>query len=428
MGGREVTTQTEWSAGQRATIYEEMEQILADRAFRSSKRCQALFRRVVEHALTGDQEGFKERTLGVEVFGRETDYDTATDPIVRMTANEIRKRLAQRYQESDRTHQVKIRLKAGAYLPQFDFDDSDQHEIATEPEVREETADHPAAETVRQISEPAQQSLEAGLRINWRWMGGVAIALSILAFVLLAVPSDLFYSRDYVVFKPLLLSNAPVTLCISDSDPLVNVDVKGNSQWPIIANMIASREAPSSTGPATPTPTTPLADADVAHKITGWLATHGEPSVLRSSSSVRMRDLRQGPVVLIGAFNPWSLILLSNLRFSIRVDPNGHAKWIQDSQNPSKRDWTVDSSTTNIAVDYAVVSRFYDTETGQWILAVGGLWPFGTEAASDLLTDRSFVKSIPGALRSNKNFQMVVKTSVINGSAGEPEVVAVYTW
>jgi hypothetical protein len=141
-----------------------------------------------------------------------------------------------------------------------------------------------------------------------------------------------------------------------------------------------------------------------------------------------MRDLRQGPVVLIGAFNPWSLILLSNLRFSIRVDPNGHAKWIQDSQNPSKRDWTVDSSTTNIAVDYAVVSRFYDTETGQWILAVGGLWPFGTEAASDLLTDRSFVKSIPGALRSNKNFQMVVKTSVINGSAGEPEVVAVYTW
>ena len=41
----------------------------------------------------------KERTLGVEVFGRPPDYDTNADPVVRVTAAEIRKKIAQFYHE-----------------------------------------------------------------------------------------------------------------------------------------------------------------------------------------------------------------------------------------------------------------------------------------------------------------------------------------
>jgi len=66
-------------------------------AVRNSKRYPPLFRFVVESALQDQTDPLKERLLGVQVFGREPDYDTNLDPIVRYTAGEVRKRIAQYY-------------------------------------------------------------------------------------------------------------------------------------------------------------------------------------------------------------------------------------------------------------------------------------------------------------------------------------------
>ena len=63
-----------------------------------SKRFPIFLRFVVEQTLAENEENIKERTLGIEIFGRDASYDTAPDPIVRVTASEIRKRVAQYYQ------------------------------------------------------------------------------------------------------------------------------------------------------------------------------------------------------------------------------------------------------------------------------------------------------------------------------------------
>jgi len=52
----------------------------------------------VEQTLAGNEDNLKERTLGVEVFHRTPDYDTNLDPVVRLCAGEVRKRIAQYYQ------------------------------------------------------------------------------------------------------------------------------------------------------------------------------------------------------------------------------------------------------------------------------------------------------------------------------------------
>ena len=75
-----------WSEPQRDAVAEEMNRILDHPTFKSSKQCVALLHYLIEHVLDGNHEGVKERTLGVEVFGRDPDYDTNTDPIVRRTA------------------------------------------------------------------------------------------------------------------------------------------------------------------------------------------------------------------------------------------------------------------------------------------------------------------------------------------------------
>src|SRR5271154_6805009 len=103
----------------RAAIEEQLERLLSNRHFSHSRRFPAFLRFVVEKTLSGSTDQLKERTLGIEIFGRHADYDTSSDPIVRVTAAEIRKRIAQYYQEPDHEVELRISLDAGSYVPQF---------------------------------------------------------------------------------------------------------------------------------------------------------------------------------------------------------------------------------------------------------------------------------------------------------------------
>ena len=100
-------------------VLRQLERILANPLFKHSKRYPLLFRFVVERALEGRSHQLKERTLGVEVFGRDPDYDTNLDPVVRIAAGEIRKRIAQYYHEPGHEHEMRIDLPCGSYVPNF---------------------------------------------------------------------------------------------------------------------------------------------------------------------------------------------------------------------------------------------------------------------------------------------------------------------
>src|SRR3984957_16592701 len=110
-----------FSQEERSAIRPQLERILANPLFKNSKRYPNLLRYVVEHTLEGSPGELKERTLGVEVFGREPNYDTNADPVVRATAGEIRKRIAQYYHEHGRENEIRIDLSPGSYVPEFEL-------------------------------------------------------------------------------------------------------------------------------------------------------------------------------------------------------------------------------------------------------------------------------------------------------------------
>ena len=62
---------------ERVAVREQLEKLLLDSHFSSSKRYPSFLRFVLEHTLAGESELLKERTLGIEIFGRPPDYDTA---------------------------------------------------------------------------------------------------------------------------------------------------------------------------------------------------------------------------------------------------------------------------------------------------------------------------------------------------------------
>jgi hypothetical protein len=101
-----------------AQVREHLDVILASDEFCSSRRASGLMQHLVERALTGDADSLKERLLGVDIFHRRSDYDTSTDSIVRVTANDVRRRLAQFYTRHP-VQPVRISLPLGSYIPDF---------------------------------------------------------------------------------------------------------------------------------------------------------------------------------------------------------------------------------------------------------------------------------------------------------------------
>ena len=79
-------------------------------------------------------------------------------------------------------------------------------------------------------------------------------------------------------------------------------------------------------------------------RLAGLLQAKGKPYHIRGESSTTFEDVRDGPVVLIGAFNnDWSMRLMGPRRFSF--ERSGNTFWIKDHQNPSDQSHAVNYAT-----------------------------------------------------------------------------------
>jgi serine/threonine-protein kinase len=71
-----------------------LKKILASRAFKRCDSLRRLLQFTVEQAIEGKGDRLKEYVLGVEVFARGKEFDPRIDPIVRVQAGKLRRRLA----------------------------------------------------------------------------------------------------------------------------------------------------------------------------------------------------------------------------------------------------------------------------------------------------------------------------------------------
>jgi hypothetical protein len=105
---------------QEDAVRAEIGRLLESPAFRTSKRCREFLEYIVEHTMYGSNGALKERSLGVALFQLPQDFDTGQHTIVRVTANEVRKKLAQHYlAENGSSHAVRIDLPPGSYSVEF---------------------------------------------------------------------------------------------------------------------------------------------------------------------------------------------------------------------------------------------------------------------------------------------------------------------
>lgn len=397
-----------WSDAQRSAVREEMNRILSHPTFSTSNRCIALLRFIVKQVKLGEESDLKERTLGIEVFGREADYDVGTDPIVRRVASEVRKRLAQYYQEEPNGHSVKIHLLRGSYIPEFEFLTEAHRKLSAEQ-----------AWSLSTVVQAEKSSAQLRIFHRSRWW-----ALVVAGFLLATAAGSLLWRSGRLrspierVWKPLLDSDGAIIVCLAD-------DSRPDGKFP------ANAQRPSSDLPAKAL----FHDLRVGNSITSLLSRLNKRSELRPTSVLKYSDFQQNTIVLIGMNNPWLRMILANQRYRVHFDPMTRDRWVQDMQNPSKRDWKIDGVQGVQGdldplpqADYAVITRIFNEETGQWILALSGLEGYATQAAGELVTNPEMARKIPLRISTKGNFQIVLRTSLVGTEPGPIEIVAVHTW
>src|SRR5271157_3170644 len=117
-------------------IREALGDVLQSAPFRNTRQCQSFLKYIVEHTLAGESDLLRERVIGTEVFGRSHDYEPGDDPVVRVRAAEVRKKLAQYYQDQPDSP-VRIDVPPGSYKAVFQWKAAQQTTpVSPKPGVR----------------------------------------------------------------------------------------------------------------------------------------------------------------------------------------------------------------------------------------------------------------------------------------------------
>lgn len=406
-------------------IRSELARIIASPAFSASKRCQQFLNYVCAKSLNGESTSLKERTIAVDVFGRNLQADLGEDTIVRVGAREVRKRLTQFYGSPEGVKSpIRIALPSGSYVPDFRF-----------------------AESEAPLSEPAALPTAEPPRHSRRTLL-VTAGATVLIGAAAAVVTQVLPNRTdetHVAFEKFWapVFSSPEPLLVAVGHPLVYhpsarairlsegrlpaLPVPG--QRPIQAS---PDELDGSDLVPVQNQYVGFGDMVVGTEVAGMLARRSHTTRVRLASSVPFADLRQNRSLLIGAItNRWTMELSRDWRFRFIRNADMSYSIVDTQANPPVHYRNALSDDGSVSEDYLLLSRVVRSNAGGLQIVAAGIKQFGTEAAGRVLTDpahlSSFLKKLPAGWESS-NLQLLLHVKVIGNTPDQPELLAAHVW
>ncbi len=294
------------SAPNPITVRGQLERLLAHPLFTNSKRYPVLLAYAVEQTLLGHANELKERTIGVEAFGREPSYDVNLDPVVRTTAAEVRRRLIQYYYSPEHAGELVIELQAGSYVPIFREPIAPQTHSSAEANLKLKPLQPLAGSTIPAVfpgpsgHSPSTHILSRRIAIATGLFLALLIGFSLGRIRLPQPPSNL-----QQFWNPITSAPGPITYCLGEPADTSQADRMNMSQGrPLNGGLDASDVT------------------TLARSIVPLVPRHNEFRVV-SASQTDFAQLREGPVVLIGAFdNVWTMRITQDLPFGFTREDN----------------------------------------------------------------------------------------------------------
>lgn len=425
-------------------VRETLDRVLQSRHFVNAPKKQKFLRLVSDFYLRGRVKDLNEYLIGREVFDRDDSYNPSADPIVRVGAHEIRKKLELYYQQEGASDPIRLEIPTGSYEPVFV---RCAPCVEPEPETPEPAADAAqgngaagtdAADTAATLA-AATSTGNRGLKLALVAVVLVAAAMAGYIAQLRAELGSVQEARSTIggpLWSP-FFAGEDSTLLVLSSPPVLRLSNAGDTdailqhsfeltpdQARQLAetmqdNFVIRNLTPNPRLVFTPTNYTGLGEAIGAQRLTELFRGAGRTVQLKRSRTLSAEDLRKHHVILLGSVwaNEWSGKMLVEEDFVY----TGHATIENRRARPGEENEyrsRFDERTGALIEDYAIITVRPNLSTEHRAMILAGLRSAGTEAAAEFVTGKTSLQQIERRLAELGRpsfFQALLKVGVEDG-------------
>ncbi len=441
-----------------AEVQQVLETIFKSKHFVNAHKKKKFLRLICDFYVAGRAQELNEHILGYDVFGRDKNYNPSDDPIVRVFAYEIRKKLEVYYSHEGADDPIRLDIPSGSYQPVFSRHLPEQASEITEAGQATQTIKATnAVKGRRSFIMPAMMLAILTLAI-------IVIVLALSNRQLRQEKRTAESTEDRAIYgavwssffkdnnPPLIvLSNPPTLRFTNPSDPetlikdsipvppeiakafkdkfVTNPEVsmknseanKGDkNELPQVGIVVERSKSPSlilSTNGYTG-----IGEAIGLHYLTDFFRKTNRNILLKQSRTLSAEDLKKHNVILLGGawVNEWSDKLTESGDFVFT------SKATIENRNPQPgeaREYIpqFDRRTGNLKVDYALITLKPNISEGNEVMLLAGVYSEGTEAAVEYVTSQNYLDQLNQRLQpllksgSPNYFQALLMVSVENG-------------
>jgi hypothetical protein len=422
-------------APERKSILEALERVAGSASFQSSRRSQEFLRHIVVHALAAEFDQLKERCIGAALFGRPGDYDTGSDAVVRVTANDVRKRLAAYYEEGRGDDPVTFELPPGSYIPEIHLTSAERRPLVEIEQV------------IPVELRPAERVSAAKPLNPWPaiaicgWV--VALFLGVLLARSLAVRAESPQGKSVksLPWVSLFESGKTPRLILADASmgslrelhPFpASVEDYANRRFltppddldpgfvPLWKSMAAKRH-------------TSMADARIAAEYTPLALAAGRQPLVMGARDISLNDFHRGEnFILLGgsSSNPWGELFQEQMDFVFHFNPGKETKVeIRNPRPGDPKELVTYVPTGRTGQAYATISLLHGLDGRGRVLIIQGTNMEGTDLAGVMALNP---ESMSAQLRScgldpanpAGRFEILLRLTATAGSTSSSTVLA----
>lgn len=414
-----------------------LDRVLSSSWFAKSGKLSALLAYLCELTLEGRDGEIGEQSIGQAVFGRQQNYDSANDGIVRTQISRLRQKLDAYFEADGSGESVRIVIPRGGYVPFFV-----PHEPVRKPGVSalNELGSQPVADPQLTPAVPLPVPSDPPRSRNLAWAVAVLLAFALL-FVLVrdagrrvvAPPRHPLWGQVFPSGEPTLIVPADSTLVFWQSLMKRNIDLaeylKGSFREDAMAGSKGAEKTGEQFGHGR---YTSIVDLEASSRLSQMAIEQKGAAQIRYARDVRPNDLKEGNAILLGATeaNPWVSLFEKDMNFFFRMDRERKIFSVLNRapQAGEPAEWDSLSGSDKHHDVYCVVAYRPNLSGNGKVLILEGTSMAGTECAWDFVADDSrllpFLQQIENRDGSIPYFELVLGTNNMSGSAVRSSILA----
>ena len=445
-----VAERQEQSALAGHPCWELAQRIIASPRFSKSERLSSFLILVCRLSLEGQSHKINEQYIGIAVFGRKDDYDTAVDGIVRTHASRLRQRLEQYFEEDGQHETLRVEIPPGSYVPIFSpcktIDPVETALADSGPAVVVPLPPEPAIESIsetvpeRASRRRADQIRRISILIAFAWM---ALSIGYLAtHPRLATAIRAAWIGSHHPLWSRIFSETRDTSVVAGDMALVNFEnqtgrsvMLGEYTRDTYVSQYMNQFALESFSPSSVpflTKTMTVVDSQFIERLLRSPGINLDRTRFISARDVQLPNLQSGNIVLLGnfRFNPWVQAFEPKMNFYFADSGSELTNSVLMNRSPRSNEQASYSSTdvNHVHTEYSIIAFQPNLSGSGNALLLEGQSQSSTEAAEQFVQNDveliAFLNKIRRKDGSIPHFELLLKVKGMSGNSASYETLA----